>query len=124
VLKHGGDTGLEEGEVHETDAAKVGLLLIFGNNFAKPSDDGTGRRSEGHNSLVLGGDGEVVKGKAGEMATVTRFLGEALGEGCEDVILSGADHGDAVLLVSYITEFVDAFGGGGTLFSLLVHHGF
>jgi hypothetical protein len=45
VLKHGGDTGLEEGEVHETDAAEVGFLLVFGNHFAESSDDGTGRRS-------------------------------------------------------------------------------
>jgi hypothetical protein len=122
-LEHGGDTGLEEGEVHKTDAAEVGFLLVFGNDFAEPSDDGTGRRSKGHNSLVLGGDGEVVESEAGEVTAIARFLGEALGEGCEDVVFSGADHWDAVLFVSDIAEFVDAFGGGGTLFSLFVHHG-
>lgn len=57
------------------------------------------------------------------MTAVARLLGEALSEGCEDVVLSGADHWDTVLFVPDIAEFVDAFGGGSTLFSLFVHHG-
>ena len=123
MLKHGGDTGFEEGKVHETDAAEVGFLLVFGDHFAEASDDGTGGRSKGHNSLVLSGDGEVIESKTGEVTAIARLLGEALSEGGENVVLSGADHGDTVLFVSYIAEFVDAFGGCSTLFSLFVHHG-
>ena len=58
------------------------------------------------------------------MTSVSRLLGEALGERSENVVLSRAYHGHTVLLVADVAKFVDAFGGGSTLLSLFGHHGF
>ena len=39
VLQDGGDAGLQERKIHETDAAQIGFLLVLCDNFAKSSDD-------------------------------------------------------------------------------------
>jgi hypothetical protein len=123
MLQDGGDASLKEGKVHQADAAQVRFLLILGNNLAKSSDDLLGSGSKSHDTLVLGRDGKVVQGKASKVATVSTFLGQALSKGRKDIILSTADHGDTVLLVTDIAQFVDALGGGGALLSLGVEHG-
>ena len=123
MLQNAGDASLQERQVHETDAAEVRFLLVLSNDFAKPTNDILGSGSETHDTLVFGGDGQVVQGEACQVTSITGFLGEALSEGCEHVVLSAADHGDTVLLVSDIAQFVDSLGGGGALFSLRVEHG-
>jgi hypothetical protein len=123
MLHDGGDAGLEERKVHETDAAEVRLLLVFSDNLAQSSNDFFGRGSKGHDSLVLSGDGKVVQSEASKVASVSALLGQALGKRSKDIPLSAADHGNTVLLVSNVTELIDALGGGGTLFSLLAQHG-
>ena len=123
VLHNGGDAGLEERKVHEADAAKVRFLLVLGDNLGQSSNNIVRSGSKSHNTLVFRGDGKVVQSEASKMATVSALLGQALGKRRKDIPLSTADHGHTVLLVSNITKFVNALGGGGTLFSLLVQHG-
>ena len=124
MLQNGGDACFEEGKVHKTDATQVRLLLIFGDNLAKSSDNFLGGWSKGHDTLVLGGDRKVVKSKTGKVTTISTFLCQALCEGCENVVLSTADHRDTVLLMTNITQFVNALGSGGALFSLGTEHSF
>ena len=123
MLENGGDASLQEGKVHETDAAQVRLLLVFCDDLAETSDDVLRGRAESHDTLVLRGDRQVVQGKAGQVTAISTLLGEALGQGSQYIVLSTADHRDTVLLVSDIAQFVDVLGGGGTLFTLGVQHG-
>ena len=122
VLQDSGDAGFQEGKVHQANAAQVRLLLVFGNDLAKSSNDILGGRSKRHDTLVLGRDGQVVQGQASQMTAIATLLCEALGQGSQDVVLSGADHGDTVLLVADIAKLVDSLGCGGALFSLGVEH--
>jgi len=122
MLQDGGDASLEEGKVHEANAAQVRFLLIFSDNLAKSSDDILRGGSKSHDALVFGRDRKVVEGKAGKVASISAFLGQALGERSQHVVFSTADHRDTVLLVADIAEFVDTLGCGRTLFSLRVEH--
>jgi hypothetical protein len=124
VLQNGGDGRLEEREVHEANAAKVRFLFIFRDNLAETSDNSFGRRSEGHNTLVLSWDRKVVQCEASQMTSITRFLGQAFSEWGKDIILSTADHGDTVLLVSNIAQLVNALRSSSALLTLFVQHDF
>mmetsp|Transcript_15014 Transcript_15014/g.42411 ORF Transcript_15014/g.42411 Transcript_15014/m.42411 type:complete len:609 (-) Transcript_15014:121-1947(-) len=123
MLQDGGDAGLQEGQVHQADAAQVGFLLVLGDDLAESSDHLLGGWPERHDALVLGRDGQVVQREAGKVASVSGFLGQALGERGEDVVLSGTHHGDTVLLVADVAKLVDLLGGGGALLALGAEHG-
>jgi hypothetical protein len=123
VLKHGSNAGLKEGKIHQTNAAEVGFLLVLGDDLAESTNNSSTAGSKGHNTLVLGRDGKVVQGETGKVASVSALLGEAVREGGENVILSGADHRNAVLFMSNVAELVDALGGVSGLLSLFFLHG-
>ena len=57
------------------------------------------------------------------MTPISRLLREALCEGGENVPFPRAYHWHAVLFVSNVAEFVDAFGGRSGLFALFLEHG-
>ena len=124
MLQDSCDRSFEEGEVHEADAAQVRLLLVLSDHLAKPSNYSLGRRSKGHNALVLGWNGQVVQSEASQMTSISRFLGQAFGQWGKYIILSTAYHRDTVLLVADIAELVNSLCGGSTLFALLVQHNF
>mmetsp|Transcript_6612 Transcript_6612/g.12001 ORF Transcript_6612/g.12001 Transcript_6612/m.12001 type:complete len:580 (+) Transcript_6612:191-1930(+) len=124
VLQDGCDTSFEEGKVHEADAAQVGFLFVFGDDFAQSSNDFLGCGSKSHDALVFSGDGKVIQGEASKVSSVSAFLCQTLSKRSQNVVLSAADHGDTILLVTNITQFVNALCGGGTLFSLGVEHSF
>ncbi len=123
MLQDGHDGGLEEGQVHEADAAQITLLLVLGDHLAQPADHLLGRGAQCHHALVLGRDRQVVECQAGQVAPVARFLRQALGQRREHVPLPGAHHGHAVLLVAHIAELVDALDGRGRLFAFLLLDG-
>jgi hypothetical protein len=120
VEQNTGNARFLKGKAHEANAAQVRFLLIFGNDHAKSSDNSLRSGSKSHDALVLGGDGKVVEGNAGKMAAISGFLGQALGERSQDIVLSTANHGDTVPLVSNVAKFVNALCG--TLFTLGVEH--
>jgi hypothetical protein len=124
VLEDGGDASLKEGKIHQANATEVRLRFAISNDLAECTNNLLRTGSKGHDGLVLNGDGEIVQSKTCQVTSVSTFLGQALSKRSEDIVFSAADHGDAVLLVAYITQFVDALGGGGALFSLGVEHGF
>ena len=57
------------------------------------------------------------------MASISTFLSQTLGQRSQYIVLSTADHRDTVLLVAYITQFVNTLRGGGALLALGVEHG-
>ena len=57
------------------------------------------------------------------MSPIATFLREALRKGSQDVPFATADHGDAVLFMSDVAEFIDAFCGGSAFFPGFVSHG-
>ena len=98
-------------------------MLVLGDNLAQSANDFLRGGSESHDTLVFGRDGKVVEGKAGQVTSISAFLGQALCKGSKNIILSTADHGDTVLLVPNIAQLVNSLSGGGTLLSLGVEHG-
>lgn len=57
------------------------------------------------------------------MTSISTFLGQTLSQRSQNVVLSTADHWDTVLLVAYITQFVNTLSGSGALLALGVEHG-
>jgi len=123
VLQDGSDAGLQKRKIHETDAAQVGFLLVLSDDFAKSSDNILRRGSKSHDTLVLRRDRKVIECKASKVASISALLSQTLSQRSQYVVLSTADHRDTVLLVAYITQFVNTLSGGGALLSLGVEHG-
>ena len=122
MLQNGGDASFEERKVHQADATQVRFLLVLGNDLAESTDDFFRGRTKGHDTLVLGWDGKIVEGKAGQVASITTLLSQALCKGSKNIVLSTANHWDTVLFVPNIAELVDSLGSSGTLFALGVEH--
>jgi hypothetical protein len=122
VLQDGGDTGFEERQVHQANAAEIAFLLVFSDDFAETSNNILRGRSESHNTLVLRRDGKVVEGQASKVTTISTLLSQALRQRRQHIILSTANHRNAVLLVTNITELIDSLRCGSALLTLGVQH--
>jgi hypothetical protein len=123
VTQNPSGAGLQERKVHEANAAKVRLLIVFGDNLAESSDKKFRDRSKGHDTLILRRYRKVVQCKDSKVETISAFPRQELGKRRQNIVLSsGADHRDTVLLVTNIAKFINTLDGGDALLTLGVEH--
>ena len=67
-------------------------------------------------------DRKIVQRKASQVTAISTLLSQALSERSQNIVFSTAYHGNTVLLVSDIAQFVDSFCGGRAFFALRVEH--
>jgi hypothetical protein len=115
VEQDASDASLQEGKVHEADAAQVRLMLVLGHDLTESSNYSLRSRSKSHDLLVLRRDGEIVQGKISKVTYISVLMMQALGERSQYIVLSTADHGNTVLLMTDIAKLVNALGGGGDM---------
>ena len=98
---------------HEANAAQVSLWLVLNYDVAKCTNDFLGIRTKGHHTLILCWNREVVQCEASHLTAITMFFHQAPRRN-EDIVFSTAHHGDSIMLMTNITQFVVALGSSET----------